>query len=182
MTINEKEREVIKKYCEIIDCNWFEFTLDDYGNYCVYDHEEKKKLPLHDGLRLLSWHNSELEDFFLNHESFQFKLQDEEICLINILSEQKVKHSQAIRLFLQKYNDIETINSLLSNAEKDLCRTVFRRARCHHRLTRERLFELMQKTISVVEKTQNINFLESEINEFIELSKYEYRFLKDDIN
>ncbi|MBQ3493854.1 MAG: hypothetical protein IJA69_00390 [Clostridia bacterium] len=176
MKLTQQEKQLLEKYAKIVECPWFEFAIDDYGNDCVFDKEENKKIELCEGIKLLEWYNGDIEDVFL-FEHCKIIQEQGNIYVFNSLTETKSKANKSVREFYQKYGD--NANELFSNEEKHACIELFSRARRHRKLNRDRLEDLLKKCVVELEKKQNTTFIESEINQKIGLSKMEYRMLMD---
>lgn len=178
MILTNEEKQAIQKYAEVIGCDWFEFAIDDYGDFCVFDKEENKKMKLSEGIRELANFNNDAESVFLIYNSFEIVANEGKLYVYDKLEEKKLKPSCALRQVFSRFDSVEKINNALTIEQKDLCLKVISRARMEKRFCQERLINILRNAIVEIELLQNgKSILETGVIENLGLRKYEYNTL-----
>ena len=180
MKLSENDKKLIEKLAKIMNCKWFEFAVDDYGETCVINNITNKKYKLLDGLYKLEGYNSDVMSLISTHCKTEF-IQDEagNIKLYNLMSEEEKDLNIALEELASRYPTIEQLNNLFSTEEKERCEQIFSEVIKQQTLTREKLESALSKAINIIEKDRHSTLFTGNYNKELGITKYAYTLLKD---
>ena len=185
MQLNLKEQNVMKKFADIVDCHWFELTTDDYGEICVFDKDENKKVELWEGIYQLFMYNSDV-GYLLDYEPCVFEFFEDsngKIKMRDVVKGTVVKASKPIEDLIERYQTVDALNNLFTAEERKICEKVHERQRFIRRLSKERLAELLYNCLKVLNPSgSEYEFSKTKENEIVGIRDGEYRLLKKYLN
>ena len=185
MKLDLKEQNMLKKFADIVSCHWFELATDDYGEICVFDKDENKKVELWEGIYQLFMYNSDVT-YLLDYEPCVFEFFEDSNGKIKMRDAVKgtvVKASKPIEDLIERYKTVDALNNLFTAEERKICEKVHERQRFVRRLSKERLAELLYNCLKVLNPSgSEYEFSKTKENETVGIRDGEYRLLKKYLN
>ncbi len=178
--LTELEKIAINKMAKAIDCDWFELSVDDYGDDCVYDKDENKKIKLEKGLVEMESYNLDVV-FFIDRAMSEFWTFKEINFKIRLSSEcdNEIPKTKAMQKdFLSKFKTINEIKSIITKEEYEAYRKVIDEARKCKCFSYDRLWKLAKGMQLFIEENEKCTLLDGKVKNRLQLTEREYRMFK----
>lgn len=177
MKMTEKQKQALSKYAKLIECDWFEFAVDENGNDCVLDKECNKMIELRQGIEELKHYDFDLMYLLLPKKDVVEIVEiDSALYFHYPLIDKMSKVSSSVGRFLKKY-PLHIAETLLTHEEQEICCNIFDLAYKTKTIGRHRAIELLKKSLHGIEEMQNKSILDCDLNKELGLTQEEYDYL-----
>ena len=149
--LTEKQKQAILNLAKVTDCQWFELSVDDYGEDCVLNTQQNKKYKLHQGFRELMLYNYDVAYFAIEKERMFIFEKDENqtIKQYDAFNKKYIIPNKSFEDLINRYPDVDKLNNLLTPEEREICKKLYDEESFLRNFSQNRLAEIL---ITYIEK------------------------------
>ncbi len=178
MKLTDFDKELLMKVANVIECDWFEFALDDYGEDCVFDNEDNKKYKLAKGIQEMLAYNNDVVWILFYLKGNVLKKDGDKIKVFNTIDNVFLKNSRAGDKFFEKYNSLEQINALFTNDEVKQMNLIRKEIDKDLYCETADLLPMTIKLVQYIEQQEKKPYLATKANEQLKLPSWRICVIK----